>query len=111
MADVQNTLTVNALLQYSKNARKQHHLPRIVTDLVCFYALSEASSGSDAFDSQQRPAKMVSTTFSMEASYGYQTLLKQLFIVFTTVDSLLGYKRITTFLVTRILRASRSSQG
>ena len=35
MVDVQNTLTVNALLSYGSSAQKDKYLPRIVTDLIC----------------------------------------------------------------------------
>lgn len=102
MVDVQNTLTVNALLQHATKAQKEHYLPRIVTDLVCSYALSEASSGSDAFalattarkDGDQYVLNGNKLWISNAAEAG-------LFIIFTTVDSSLGYKGITAFLVDR----------
>ena len=49
LVDVQNTLIVNALLRWATAEQKANYLPRIVTNLICSYALSEASSGSDAF--------------------------------------------------------------
>lgn len=102
MVDVQNTLTVNALLQHATRAQKEHYLPRIVTDLVCSYALSEASSGSDAFalattarkDGDQYVLNGSKLWISNAAEAG-------LFIIFTTIDSSLGYKGITAFLVDR----------
>ena len=100
MVDVQNTLTVNALLRWANPAQKEMFLARIVTDLVCAYALSEASSGSDAFalrttareDGDHYVLNGRKLWISNAAEAG-------LFIVFTTVDSALGYKGITAFLV------------
>ncbi len=102
MVDVQNTLTVNALLRWGSPAQKEAFLPRIVTDLVCSYALSEASSGSDAF--------ALATTARKDGD-GYVLNGRKLwisnaaeaglFIVFATLDPSLGYKGITAFLVER----------
>ena len=49
LVDVQNTLTINAVLRYGTEAQKAEWLPRLAVDTICSYALSEASSGSDAF--------------------------------------------------------------
>jgi len=102
LVDVQNTLTVNALLRWGSEAQKQQYLPRMATDTICSYALSEASSGSDAF----------ALTTSARADGDHYILNGRklwisnaaeagLFIFFTTVDSALGYKGITAFLVER----------
>ena len=45
MVDVQNTLAVSALLSYGISAQKEQYLPRMATEMICSYALSEASSG------------------------------------------------------------------
>src|SRR5690606_19745325 len=47
--DVQNTLVINALLRWASDDLKARYLPRLCADTVGAYALSEASSGSDAF--------------------------------------------------------------
>ena len=102
LVDVQNTLTVNALLRWGTEAQKQQYLPRMATDTICSYALSEASSGSDAF----------ALTTSARADGDHYLLNGRklwisnaaeagLFIVFTTVDPAAGYKGITAFLVER----------
>ena len=49
IVDVQNTLTVNALLRWGNADQQNRYLPRLASDTVCSYALSEAGSGSDAF--------------------------------------------------------------
>jgi alkylation response protein AidB-like acyl-CoA dehydrogenase len=102
LVDVQNTLTVNALLRWGTEAQKQQYLPRMATDTICSYALSEASSGSDAF--------ALTTTARADGDHyilnGRKLWISNaaeagLFIVFTTVDPTAGYKGITAFLVER----------
>jgi butyryl-CoA dehydrogenase/short/branched chain acyl-CoA dehydrogenase len=102
LVDVQNTLTVNALLRWGTEAQKQQYLPRMATDTICSYALSEASSGSDAF--------ALATTARPDGDHyilnGRKLWISNaaeagLFIVFTTVDPTAGYKGITAFLVER----------
>ena len=102
MVDVQNTLTVNALLAYGSNAQKEQYLPRIATDLICSYALSEASSGSDAF-ALKTTARKEGEEYVLNGSKLWISNAAEagLFIVFTTVDAALGYKGITAFLVDR----------
>ena len=102
LVDVQNTLTVNALLRWGNEEQKARYLPRIITDLVCSYALSEASSGSDAF-ALKTTAKVDGDGFVLNGNKLWISSAAEagLFIVFTTVDSALGYKGITAFLVER----------
>src|ERR1700730_7075270 len=49
LVDVQNTLVINALLRWGSDEIKQRYLPRLASDTIGAYALSEAGSGSDAF--------------------------------------------------------------
>ena len=49
MMDVQNTLVTNAFLTWANEAQKEKYLPKLAKDWVGAYALSESSSGSDAF--------------------------------------------------------------
>jgi alkylation response protein AidB-like acyl-CoA dehydrogenase len=100
LVDVQNTLCINALIRWGSAAQKQQFLPRLAVDTVGAYALSEASSGSDAFALQTRAQKSddgyilngrkLWITNALEAS---------LFIIFATVDPSAGYRGITAFLV------------
>src|ERR1700727_989345 len=57
LVDVQNTLCINALLRWATPEQKKAYLPRLATDTVGAYALSEAGSGSDAFALQMRAEK------------------------------------------------------
>src|SRR3954470_15320873 len=54
LVDVQNTLVNNALLRWANEEQKKKYLPKMATDTVGAYALSEAASGSDAFALQTR---------------------------------------------------------
>src|SRR6185312_4626095 len=51
---VQNTLVINALLRWANDEQKKKYLPKLATDTVGAYALSEAASGSDAFALQTK---------------------------------------------------------
>ena len=102
LVDVQNTLTVNALLSYGTEAQKEQYLPRVASDTICSYALSEASSGSDAF-ALKTTARRDGQDYVLNGSKLWISNAAEagLFIVFTTVDPELGYKGITAFLVDR----------
>src|SRR5882762_5709915 len=54
IVDVQNTLVNNALIRWGNEAQKRRYLPKMASDTVGAYALSEAASGSDAFALQTR---------------------------------------------------------
>ena len=47
--DVQNTLVTNAIIRWANDEQKKKYLPQMAESKVGAYALSEASSGSDAF--------------------------------------------------------------
>src|SRR3954469_23941181 len=49
MIDVQNTLVNYPITRYGSDAQKEKYLTRLTRDTIGAYALSEPSSGSDAF--------------------------------------------------------------
>jgi hypothetical protein len=49
MCDVHNTLVVTAILKYGSEAFKKEWLPKLATNTVGAFCLSEPASGSDAF--------------------------------------------------------------
>ncbi len=102
MVDVQNTLTVNALLRWASERQKAEYLPRVVENTICSYALSEAGSGSDAF-ALLTAARLEGDAYVLNGSKLWISNAAEsgLFIVFTTVDASKGYKGITAFLVER----------
>ena len=100
LVDVQNTLCVNAFLRWGSDAQKERFLPRLATEMVGAYALSEAGSGSDAFaltcrgtqdgDDWLLNGQKLWITNGNEAG---------VFIVFANVNPEAGYRGITAFLV------------
>jgi butyryl-CoA dehydrogenase/short/branched chain acyl-CoA dehydrogenase len=100
VVDVQNTLVASALLRWGNLDQKQKYLPRLATNTVGAYALSEAGAGSDAFALQTRAEKR-GDAFLLSGRKLWITNAKEagLFIVFATVDASAGYKGITAFLV------------
>jgi len=100
LVDVQNTLCVNALARWATEEQKRRWLPRLAADTVGAYALSEASSGSDAFALQTRAVRR-GDDYVLNGQKLWITNAKEagLFVVFATVDPAAGYKGITAFLV------------
>src|SRR6201996_200536 len=100
MVDVQNTLCVNALVCSATEDQKNKYLTRLATDTIGSYALSEASSGSDAFALQTRAVQR-GDDYILNGQKLWITNAKEagLFIVFATLDPAAGYKGITAFLV------------
>src|SRR5580692_2324965 len=100
LVDVQNTLCINALVRWATEAQKQKYLTKLATNTIGAYALSEASSGSDAFALQTRATKK-GDDYVVNGQKLWITNAKEagLFIVFATLDPAAGYKGITAFLV------------
>jgi alkylation response protein AidB-like acyl-CoA dehydrogenase len=100
LVDVQNTLCINALVRWATEAQKQQYLTKLATGTIGAYALSEASSGSDAFALQTRATKK-GDDYVLNGQKLWITNAKEagLFIVFATLDPTLGYKGITAFLI------------
>jgi len=102
IVDVQNTLVNNAILRWGSEDQKRRYLPKLASDTLASYALSEAGAGSDAF---------ALTTRAAERDGGYAISGRKLwitnaheaglFLVFVTVDPAAGYRGITCFLVER----------
>ncbi|HET9299386.1 MAG TPA: acyl-CoA dehydrogenase family protein [Candidatus Polarisedimenticolaceae bacterium] len=100
LVDVQNTLFNNALARWGTEAQKKAYLPRVASDTVAAYALSEASSGSDAFALKLR-AKVADDAVVLDGHKLWITNAAEagLFVVFANADPDKGYKGITAFLV------------
>jgi butyryl-CoA dehydrogenase/short/branched chain acyl-CoA dehydrogenase len=102
LVDVQNTLVANALLRWSTAEQKQRYLPKLTSEWVGSYALSEPASGSDAFALQARAVKQGSRwVLNGRKLWITNANESTLFIVFANVDPSKGYKGITAFLVER----------
>ncbi len=98
--DVHNTLVTNAFMRWGNDELKKKYLTQMATSKVGAFALSEASSGSDAFalktravdkgDHYELNGQKLWITNGNEA---------EIFIVFATIDPEAGYKGITAFIV------------
>ncbi len=98
--DVQNTLVNNAILRWANEQQKKKYLPKMASEWVGAYALSEAGSGSDAFALQCR-AQDKGDHWLLNGQKMWITNGKEasLFIMLTTVDPAAGYRGVTAFLV------------
>lgn len=102
LVDVQNTLVANALLRWGSDAQKKQYGPKLTTEWVGSYALSEPASGSDAFALQSRAVRQ-GDRWVLNGRKLWITNANEsnLFIVFANADPAKGYKGITAFLVER----------
>jgi short/branched chain acyl-CoA dehydrogenase len=102
LVDVQNTLVNNAILRWGTADQQARYFPKLATQWVGAYALSEAGSGSDAFALACRAVHR-GGHFELTGRKLWITNAAEaeLFIVLATVDPSLGYKGITAFLVER----------
>jgi alkylation response protein AidB-like acyl-CoA dehydrogenase len=102
LVDVQNTLCINALRRWATEEQKHRFLSRLASGTIGAYALSEATSGSDAFALETRAVRR-GEDFVLNGQKLWITNAKEagLFIVFATLDRTAGYKGITAFLVER----------
>jgi alkylation response protein AidB-like acyl-CoA dehydrogenase len=103
--DVQNTLVNNALIRWASAEQHSRYFPRLTTELLGAFALSEPGSGSDAFAlatrAERRGNDWILTGRKFWITNGAEA---NLFIVFANADPGKGYKGITGFLVERSFR-------
>lgn len=105
MVDVHNTLVNTAVLKWGSTALKKKYLPKLATNTVGSFCLSEPVSGSDAFALATKATKTENgyrisgskmwITNSMEAEF---------FIVFANLEPSKGYKGITAFIVDKDMK-------
>ena len=102
IVDVQNTLSINALLRWASPEQKTRYLPRLAANTVAAYALSEAGSGSDAFAMATR-AEDRGDHFLLNGRKLWITNAAEagIFLLFANARPETGYKGITAFLIER----------
>mmetsp|Transcript_41182 Transcript_41182/g.63460 ORF Transcript_41182/g.63460 Transcript_41182/m.63460 type:complete len:442 (+) Transcript_41182:77-1402(+) len=102
LVDIHNTLTNNAVRFWGSDELKERWLPRLASDTVSSFCLSEAGSGSDAFamKTTAEPSKDGSF-FTLNGTKLWISNAREagVFLVFANVDPSKGYKGITAFMV------------
>ena len=100
LVDVQNTLVNNAFMRWGNQEQKAKYLPRLATENVGAYALSEAGSGSDAFAMQTRAVDkgdhFVLNGQKLWITNGNEA---EIFVLFANANPEAGYRGITAFIV------------
>src|SRR5438046_3822127 len=103
--DGQNTLVNTLLRKWASDDVKRRYLPRLASNLLGAYALSEPESGSDAFGLQtkatRRRDRWVLEGRKLWITNGAEA---GLFVVFANADFTQGYKGITAFVIERDCR-------
>jgi len=100
--DVQNTLVNNAILRWANDEQRQRYLPRLCSDMLASYCLSEPASGSDAFALQTRAVEE-GDCYRLNGTKMWITNgpEAEFYLLFATVDPEAGYRGITAFIVER----------
>jgi alkylation response protein AidB-like acyl-CoA dehydrogenase len=105
LVDVQNTLVTNAFLRWGSEAQKTKYLSLMAREWVGAYALSESTSGSDAFAlklrAEDKGDKYVLNGNKLWITNGNEA---GVFIVFANIDPSQGYKGITAFIVEKTFK-------
>src|SRR3954471_962165 len=93
--DVHNTLVNNAFLRWGSDEQQRRYFPRLTTDLLGAFALSEPGSGSDAFALAARAVR-VGDGWELTGRKFWITNGAEagVFIVFANADASKGYKGI-----------------
>ncbi len=102
IVDVQNTIANNILLRWGNDEQKRRYLPRLATDTVASFALSEAGAGSDAFAMSTRAAKH-GDEFLITGRKLWITNAAEagLYFLFANANPQAGHKGITCFIIER----------
>ncbi|HEX6730821.1 MAG TPA: acyl-CoA dehydrogenase [Pyrinomonadaceae bacterium] len=98
--DVQNTLVNNALIRWGTSEQKSKYLTSLASGTVGAYALSEPSSGSDAFAMQTRAVdKGDHYLLNGQKLWITNGIEANVFILFANANPEAGYRGITAFVV------------
>jgi butyryl-CoA dehydrogenase/short/branched chain acyl-CoA dehydrogenase len=102
IVDVQNTIANNVLIRWGTDDQKRRYLPKLASDMVASFALSEAGSGSDAFALATRATKQGGEYFITGRKLWITNAGEAgLFLLFANANPEAGHRGITCFLVER----------
>lgn len=99
---VHNTLPISLIRKLGTVAQQEKYLPKLATEWVGGFCLSEAESGSDAF-ALKTTAKQDGDYFVLNGTKSWisSSDVAGVFVVFANIDPTKGYKGITSFIVER----------
>src|SRR5579871_1255658 len=102
IVDVQNTIANNVLIRWGNEDQKRRYLPKLASDTVASFGLSEAGAGSDAFSLSTRAVQQ-GDHFSITGRKLWITNAAEagLYLLFANANPDAGYRGITCFLVER----------
>lgn len=102
LVDIHNTLVNTVINKYGTKEQQDKYLPRLAADMVASFALSEPSSGSDAF-ALKTTAKKDGEHFILNGSKMWisNSDLSGVFLIMANANPSAGYKGITCFIVDR----------
>jgi alkylation response protein AidB-like acyl-CoA dehydrogenase len=102
LIDVQNTLVNYPITRYGSEDQKSRYLNQLTSSKAGAYALSEASSGSDAFGMASTAVKKgdrwILNGRKLWITNGAEA---DIFVVFANANPSAGYKGITAFIIER----------
>jgi short-chain 2-methylacyl-CoA dehydrogenase len=102
LVDIHNTLTNNAVRFWGSQDLQERWLPKLATDTVSSFCLSEAESGSDAFAMKMTAEKSPDGSYyTLNGTKLWISNAQQagVFLVFANANPSAGYKGITAFMV------------
>lgn len=102
LTGVQHTLPINLIMKLGTPEQKEKYLPKLASEDVGSFCLSESGSGSDAF-ALKTTAIPDGDDFVLNGTKSWITNsdIAEVFLVMANVDPSKGYKGITTFIVDR----------
>jgi len=100
MVDIHNTIVNNCFTMWASDRLKAEWMPRLATDTLGAFALSESGSGSDAF-ALKTSAERVGDEFVLngEKMWISNSIEAGVFLVMANANPAAGYKGITCFIV------------
>lgn len=102
IVDVQNTITNNVIIRWGTDDQKRRYLPKLASEMVASFALSEAGSGSDAFALATRAVKRGDEYFITGRKLWITNAAEAgLFLLFANANPDAGHRGITCFLIER----------
>lgn len=102
IVDVHNTLVVNAIRFWGSEFLHKKYLPKLATDTMSAFCLSEADAGSDAFSMiTTARASSEGSYYTINGTKSWITNAREagFLLVFCNADPSQGYKGITAFIV------------